>query len=212
MHSLLLCRLVGRWYPLRIAQLQFRKRVQLFRQASRIRRIRVRSAQQIRQSATSKGALKADSELRLDEPKMSPGNFSQPLSALRTRRTQIYRNVLKAGRNCSLFAVSLRSRTVPGEPRERQIEALDCKAVTLFDHNRKPLSRHRCTVEVRSEGVGEDWPVLRAAYNSALDSLAKISVAKNRTKRFPRSPYVTGRTRLLFAVYSLSMDSKYTIN
>lgn len=58
------------------------------------------------------------------------------------------------------------------EPHERQIEVLDCKAVTLLDHNRKPVSRYRCTVEVRSEDVGEDWLVSRAVYNSAIDSLA----------------------------------------
>lgn len=61
MYTLLrLSRLVDRRHALRIPELQFRKRIQFLRQTPGIRRVRVRSAQQIRKTATSKRTLQSE--------------------------------------------------------------------------------------------------------------------------------------------------------
>lgn len=62
-------------------------------------------------------------------------------------------------RSYSLFFLLYQpSRTSSGEPRERLIEVLDCKAVTLFDHNCEPCRdidvQLRCAVRM-SERIGE---------------------------------------------------------
>lgn len=115
----------------------------------------------------------------------------------------------------SLF--SLRRQTRAGEPCEWQIEVLDCKAVTLFDHNCEPCRdidvQLRCAVRI-SERNEADSRIACCVYNSPLR--VQISTSFNRIFSseitITRSPSNVTLTRLSLNCEQRDRFRFYNIN